>query len=161
VSKVVILTGAGISAESGIATFRDSGGLWENFHIEDVCVRGCLEKNREKVNQFYDYRRIELMSVQPNKAHKTIATIKAKYSDSIAVITQNVDDLFERAGCEDVIHLHGFLTSIRCEGCNHQSDIGYQSIEAYSTCSKCGCSMRPDIVFSMNLPQNMPICTVS
>lgn len=120
-AKVVIFSGAGISAESGIKTFRDTGGLWENNRIEDVCTRGCLEKNRTATLKFYNQRRIELKDKSPNDAHIKIAELKKKYAQDIAVITQNVDDLFERAGCQDLIHLHGFIREIRCmrRSCNY------------------------------------------
>jgi len=148
VAKVVILSGAGISAESGIKTFRDSGGLWETFRVEEVCSAGCLEKNREQTIRFYDQRRTELKDKLPNNAHKVIADLKTRYPDEIAVITQNVDDLFEQAGCSDVIHLHGFLTSIRCEECDYKEDIGhaYQD-KAHQVCPRCQGLLRPDIVF--------------
>lgn len=146
-SKIVIFTGAGISAESGIPTFRDSGGLWENYRVEEVCIKGCLETNREIVNRFYDERRMKLANVEPNKAHFMIAEMKTRYPEYISVITQNVDDLFERAGCPDVIHVHGFLPSVRCESCENKKEIGYRSIESFLVCDECGSAMRPDIVF--------------
>lgn len=149
-AKVVIFSGAGISAESGIDTFRDSGGLWENYNVEDVCYKGCLEKNRTKVFEFYDKRRIELRDKEPNLAHRTIAELKAKYPNEIDVITQNVDDLFEKSGCDDVIHLHGFLTSIKCmrtKSCNYKKDIGYTAFSEKERCPKCNKTLRPDVIF--------------
>ena len=149
-AKIIIFSGAGISAESGISTFRDSGGLWEEYKIEEVCQVGCLAKNREKTIEFYDKRRCKLKDVKPNKAHIEITKIKEKYNDEIAVITQNIDDLFEKAGCKDVIHLHGFLREIRCNKCNFIEDIGYKSLkEVYPNekCPKCGKNLRPNVVF--------------
>ena len=146
-SKIVIFSGAGISAESGMRTCRDSDGLWENYRIEEVCVKGCMETNREIVNRFYDERRMLLANVEPNKAHSMIAEMKTRYPEHISVITQNVDDLFERCGYPEVIHVHGFLPSIRCESCENKKEIGYQSIESFSNCDECGSLMRPDIVF--------------
>ena len=144
--KIVIFSGAGISAESGIPTFRDAGGLWDEYKIEEICTAGCLSWNREKTIEFYNKRRVQLSSVEPNHAHKVIATLKEKYPNDIAVITQNVDDLFERAGCKEVIHLHGFLPNIRCEHCGHTQTIGYAE-QTDEGCEKCNATMRPDIVF--------------
>ena len=148
-AKVVIFSGAGISAESGISTFRDSGGLWENHKIEDVCIKGCLEKNRKATFDFYNQRRIHLKHAAPNKAHKVIASLKNRYPSEIDIITQNVDDLFERAQAVETIHLHGFLTSIRCmrKHCNYKKDIGYTALDEKQRCPKCNKTLRPDIVF--------------
>lgn len=148
-AKIVILSGAGVSAESGISTFRDSGGLWENYKIEDVCSAGCLDTNRDGTLNFYDARRVDIKDKNPNYAHFEIAKLKAKYPNEIAVITQNVDDMFERAGCADVVHLHGFLRSVRCvsKRCNFKTDIGYETLDKNRVCPKCQSSLRPDIVF--------------
>ncbi len=109
--KVVVFTGAGISAESGLSTFRDSDGLWENYRVEDVCTHAAIERNRELVVRFYNERRRAAMAAQPNAAHKAIAALE-KYFD-VEVITQNVDDLHERAGSSCVTHLHGELMKLR------------------------------------------------
>lgn len=148
-AKIIFFSGAGISAESGISTFRDSDGLWEQYKIEDVCTAGCLEKNRKMTLKFYDSRRIELKDKEPNKAHIKIAELKNKYPNEIAVITQNVDDLFEKVGCKDVIHLHGFLTQLCCmrSGCEYVEEIGYVSQDDQRRCPKCNEAMRPNIVF--------------
>jgi NAD-dependent deacetylase len=148
VAKIIILSGAGISAESGISTFRDSDGLWEQYNIKDICTAGCLETNRAQTIEFYDKRRADLEDKVPNYAHKKIKELKDKYPNDIQVITQNVDDLFEKAGCVDVIHLHGFLTKIRCEECNYSENIGYvPQIKAWENCPMCKSHLRPDIVF--------------
>lgn len=148
-AKIVIFSGAGISAESGIKTFREADGTWETYNVDDVCVKGCLEKNRNMVLDFYDKRRCELKNAEPNYAHIQIAKLKEKYPNEIAVITQNVDNLFERAGCKDVIHLHGFITSIRCMrgSCGFKEDIGYQAQDRDRRCPKCNKTLRPDVVF--------------
>lgn len=146
-AKVVIFSGAGISAESGLSTFRDSGGLWEQYKIEEICHSGCLEWNRENTLNFYDKRREQLRTVKPNYAHEHIAKLQTSYPQDIAIITQNVDDLFERAGCTEVVHLHGFLPNLRCEKCSMSQTIGYDGQERSLTCKVCGGSMRPDIVF--------------
>ena len=147
-AKVIILSGAGISAESGISTFRDGGGLWEKHKIEDVCHAGCLEKNRKLTIDFYDSRRKELKDKEPNYAHKVISKLKNEYKEQIAVITQNIDDMFEKAGCSEVLHLHGFLRELRCEKCENIIDIAYEKQDLkYETCLKCQNSLRPNIVF--------------
>ncbi|WP_434637315.1 NAD-dependent deacetylase [Sulfurimonas sp. NW7] len=147
-AKVIIFSGAGVSAESGISTFRDSGGLWENYKIEEICYAGCLDWNYEATIGFYDKRREDIKDKKPNKAHSEISRLKEKYPDDIAVITQNVDDMFERAGCRDVLHLHGFLPEVRCESCGFTDNIGYRKLrEAYENCPQCSNKLRPNIVF--------------
>jgi len=146
-ARVVIFSGAGISAESGLSTFRDTGGLWEKYRIEEICTAGCLSWNRENTLTFYDARREQLNSVTPNAAHYTIAKLQEKYPNDIALITQNVDDLFERAGCKDILHLHGSLLRLRCEKCGTTHLIGYAKQERDFTCKSCHGSLRPDIVF--------------
>lgn len=146
-AKVVIFSGAGISAESGLSTFRDADGLWEKYRIDEICTAGCLNWNRENTLTFYDARREQLDSVMPNAAHYAIAKLQEKYSKDIAIITQNVDDLFERAGCKDILHLHGFLPRLRCEECGATHLIGYTKQERELSCQNCGGSFRPDIVF--------------
>ncbi len=146
-AKVVIFSGAGISAQSGLSTFRDADGLWEKYRIEEICQAGCLSWNREDTLAFYDARREQLTSVKPNTAHYALAKLQERYPNDIAIITQNVDDLFERAGCKDVLHLHGFLPRLRCEQCIQTELIGYTKQERTFTCKNCGGSFRPDIVF--------------
>ena len=148
-AKVIIFSGAGISAESGISTFRDSGGLWDEYKIADICSAGCMQKNRDETIEFYDKRRVELEDKQPNKAHLQIKKLKDKYPNDIAIITQNVDNLFEKAECKDVFHLHGFITSIYCEECGYKEDIGYKKQrDVYNLCPKCRKDMlRPNVVF--------------
>jgi NAD-dependent deacetylase len=134
--KVYILSGAGLSAESGVKTFRDTNGLWEEYKVEDVCSVGGYERNPKLILDFYDARRADIKNKKPNKAHKGIAYLKEKYPKNIEVLTQNVDDLLERAGCPDVIHLHGTLTDLRCEDCGAVFKIGYDSQEG-AICPKC------------------------
>lgn len=111
--KIVVFTGAGVSAESGLATFRDSDGLWAQYKIEDVCTPEALERNRALVIEFYNKRRRELLSTLPNAAHEAIARLEELFD--VEVITQNVDDLHERAGSRKVIHLHGELKKLRSQ----------------------------------------------
>ncbi|MEA3522423.1 MAG: Sir2 family NAD-dependent protein deacetylase [Campylobacterota bacterium] len=152
-AKVVILSGAGISAESGISTFRESDGLWEEYDVRVVCNYDSLQKNEDITLEFYDKRRADLIDKEPNHAHKLIAELKQTYKDELAVITQNVDNLFEKAGLahEDVLHLHGFLPEVRCQNptCEQIFDIGYGKIEdAFNgNCPTCFTKLRPNIVF--------------
>ena len=111
--KIVVFTGAGISADSGIATFRDSDGLWANYRIEDVCTPEALFRNRENVIDFYNIRRKELLGKHPNSAHLALVELEKKYH--VEIITQNIDDLHERAGSTKITHLHGELRKLRSE----------------------------------------------
>ncbi len=152
-AKVIVLSGAGLSAESGISTFRDSGGLWEQYDVSVVCNFDSLEKNEALTLEFYDKRRKELADKKPNKAHLEYAKLKKRHPNEVAIITQNVDDLFEKAGLkhDEVIHLHGYLPEVRCRDprCEAVYDIGYKSIYDFhgGFCPKCGGKLRPNIVF--------------
>ena len=146
--KVVILSGAGLSASSGISTFRDEDGLWEKHNIQEICSVGCLDWNYEVTINFYNLRRNDIKDRVPNNAHKMIAKLKNKYPKIVEVITQNIDDLLEKADCKDVLHLHGFLKELRCMDCEKVVDISYSSQDkSNSTCKSCGGKMRPNIVF--------------
>jgi NAD-dependent deacetylase len=147
VAKIILFSGAGISAQSGISTFRDSGGLWEQYKIEDICTAGVMQTNRAQTIEFYNKRRLDIKDKKPNYAHQKVAEFKNRYPDKVAVITQNVDDLFERAGCAEVIHLHGYLPNLRCERCEEKLRIGYEAQDDSIKCSVCGGNLRPDIVF--------------
>lgn len=118
--KIVVLTGAGVSAESGISTFRDSDGLWENFRVEDVASIEGWYRNPAVVMDFYNQRRAQLSEVRPNAAHLAIADLEKEYD--VTVVTQNVDNLHERAGSTKIIHLHGELTKVRPENCCNEMD---------------------------------------
>jgi len=109
--KLVIFSGAGVSAESGLQTFRDAGGLWEQYRIEDVATPEAWAKNPALVNEFYNLRRKQVMEATPNKAHQLIAQLESKYD--VHIITQNIDDLHERAGSKNVLHLHGEIMKVR------------------------------------------------
>lgn len=111
--RVVVFTGAGVSADSGIATFRDSDGLWANYRIEDVCTPEALVRNRAQVIEFYNIRRREVLAKEPNAGHYALARLE-EYFD-VDVITQNIDNLHERAGSRRVLHLHGEITKLRSE----------------------------------------------
>ena len=135
--KVYIISGAGLSAESGIRTFRDTDGLWEEYSIEEVCSVGGFINDRQKVLDFYDARRADVEKKKPNYAHKRLAELKKAYPDNIVMLTQNVDDMLERAGCQEIIHLHGTLTDLRCESCETVFPIGFRSQEG-TICPSCG-----------------------
>jgi len=151
--KILVFTGAGVSKESGIETFRDSTeSLWNNHRIEDVATPGAWRKDRELVLDFYNQRRAQLKDVVPNLAHELIAKLEENFD--VTVVTQNVDDLHERAGSTNVIHLHGELTKAR--GCmyTHKTspldtiiDIGYGEIKIGDKCQKTGSQLRPHIVW--------------
>lgn len=111
--KLVVFSGSGISAESGIDTFRDRGGVWEKFNVEDVCTADALRNNRAQVFEFFNAARQSMTEAQPNEAHKLIAEMEKHFD--VTVVTQNVDDLHERAGSTKVIHLHGEITKMRNE----------------------------------------------
>ena len=111
--KIVVFTGAGVSADSGLATFRDADGLWANYRIEDVCTPEALARNRALVIEFYNLRRKELLKTKPNAAHYAIAELEQWFD--VEVVTQNVDNLHERAGSSRVTHLHGELMKLRSQ----------------------------------------------
>jgi len=143
--EIVIITGAGISAESGISTFRDSGGLWENFDVMQVASIQGYQENPELVNTFYNKRRKQLLTVEPNNAHK--ALVKLEKEVNTTIITQNVDDLHERAGSKKVIHLHGELTKMcSTKNKNLQKEIGYTETE-HNEIAPDGGFWRPFIVW--------------
>ena len=143
--KLVVFTGAGISAESGIKTFRDSGGLWEEFDINEVATPQAWEKNKPLVLDFYNKRRKQVLEAQPNKAHFALVELEAKYD--VQIITQNIDDLHERAGSKKVLHLHGEITKSRS---TVEDSLVYKiknaDIQLGDKCEK-GSQLRPHIVW--------------
>lgn len=153
--SIVILTGAGISAESGLATFRGPDGLWEGHHVEDVCTPQALARDRALVLGFYDERRQALASVEPNAAHRALARLDAEWPGALLVVTQNVDDLHERAGSTRLIHMHGELLSALCEHCGTRLPFT-GTMRGGPGCASCGAAMlRPDIVFFGEIPYRM------
>ena len=149
-NHVVIFTGAGISAESGISTFRDSGGLWDNYPIEQVASLNGWHQNPELVLEFYNKRRDNTSEAKPNAAHFAIAELEKKFK--VTVITQNVDDLHERAGSSHVMHLHGELTKARSTIDDSLIyDIGHRSIQLGEKC-ELNSQLRPHIVWFGEVP---------
>lgn len=145
--KLVVSTGAGISAESGITTFRDAGGLWENYPVMDVASADGFRRNPKLVHDFYNARRKQLQTAQPNSAHKALVELEKDYD--VYVITQNVDDLHERAGSKNVLHLHGELMKIRSvNDPNYIESLSVDNLETTpETRGARGDLMRPHIVF--------------
>ncbi len=150
---IFILTGAGISAESGIPTFRDPGGLWEKYDLEEVATPEGFRRNPERVHAFYNQRRKELLKVQPNPAHYALAELERKYPGEVLLVTQNVDDLHERAGSRHILHLHGELLKIRCERCGKIfRETG--EVFTHTPCPGCGQAggLRPHVVWFGEMP---------
>lgn len=155
IRNIVILTGAGISAESGLATFRGPDGLWEGHRVEDVCTPLALERDPVLVHRFYDERRAKLADVSPNPAHEALAALDAAWPGDLLIVTQNVDDLHERAGAKRLIHMHGELQSALCARCGRA--VRWEAALPPATiCTGCGsASLRPDIVFFGEMPYRM------
>ncbi|GAB4157123.1 MAG: NAD-dependent deacylase [Winogradskyella sp.] len=141
---IVVLTGAGMSAESGVKTFRDHDGLWEGHDVMKVASPEGFRQNPELVLDFYNQRRRQLKEVQPNDAHKAIVALEEQYK--VTVVTQNVDDLHERAGSTDVVHLHGELRKIRSSGNPNDIRVWTEDLRVGDTCKK-GYQLRPHIVW--------------
>ncbi|MGX0902562.1 NAD-dependent deacetylase [Roseovarius sp. MBR-79] len=153
--KIVILTGAGISAESGLGTFRDAGGIWAQHRIEDVATPEAFARNPALVHRFYNARRAQAAQARPNEAHLALARLQAEARAKVLIITQNVDGLHEAAGTRDVIHMHGELSRALCAVCGHR----WQAPLAMSTsdaCPDCGAhACRPDVVWFGEIPYRM------
>jgi len=156
--SVVVLTGAGISAESGLPTFRDKDGLWEGQRVEDVACPQAFVRNPELVQRFYNLRRAALDSVQANAAHLALARLQQEYSGRVTLITQNVDDLHERAGSTGVIHMHGELRKALCARCGQRMQ-WLDELQTTTPCPACGRSggLRPDIVWFGEIPYHMDL----
>ena len=157
-TKVVVLTGAGISAESGIKTFRASDGVWENHRIEDVATPLAWMKNPKMVWEFYQGRRKQLLEVDFNVAHRALVELEKYLEDHFLLITQNVDDLHSRAGSERLIHMHGELRKLRCEGCENIviAMEKHHLTDKYVSCEKCSSNrLRPHIVWFHEMPFKM------
>ncbi len=153
--NIVVLTGAGISAESGIATFRGPSGLWEGHRVEDVCTPEALAADPILVHRFYDARRAALASVAPNAAHDALARLDAEWLGGLLIVTQNVDDLHERAGAMRMLHMHGELRSALCATCGERV-VWHGDLPHGSVCATCSAgALRPDIVFFGEIPYEM------
>jgi NAD-dependent deacetylase len=155
VRNIVILTGAGISAESGIDTFRSEGGLWEKHRVEDVATPEAFARDPELVLRFYDMRREAIQTKEPNAAHRALARLDAEWDGELLIVTQNVDDLHERAGARRVLHMHGEHLLAWCRACDTRSPWTGTLIQR-PPCPQCGeRALRPDVVWFGEMPYHM------
>jgi len=153
--RIVVLTGAGISAESGVPTFRDADGLWEGHRVEDVATPAAYDAQPAVVHQFYDARRAALTGVEPNAAHHALARLEREWRDDLLVVTQNIDDLHERAGSTRVLHMHGALRSALCRACGTR--VEWEGGLGHSPpCPSCRrTELRPDVVWFGEIPYEL------
>lgn len=159
-AAIVVLTGAGISAESGLRTFRDQDGLWENHRIEDVATPEAFARDPKLVHHFYNLRRAQLKdpNVKPNRGHLALVELEKKWDGEFLLITQNVDNLHERAGSQNVLHLHGELQSVFCSSC-HSKFRWEDDLTLEHRCDECKeKKLRPDIVWFGEMPYEMDTC---
>jgi NAD-dependent protein deacetylase/lipoamidase len=153
---IVILTGAGLSAESGLSTFRDKGGIWSQYSIEDVATPEAFARDPDAVLAFYNMRRRKVLSVRPNAAHAALARLEAEFSGKVTTVTQNIDPLHERAGTSNLIHMHGEILRARCAACGDtmrwEADLSTDL-----ACGACGAAggLRPDVVWFGEMPYDM------
>lgn len=154
IDRIVILTGAGISAESGLGTFRDEGGLWAQHRIEDVATPEAFVRNPDLVHRFYNARRVQAAEAQPNPAHHALARLQADFPGDVLLVTQNVDGLHEKAGAR-AIHMHGELSRALCAACEHRWDAPPE-MSVGEPCPACDKpTARPDIVWFGEIPYHM------
>lgn len=153
--RVVVLTGAGISAESGIPTFRDAGGLWERFRIEDVATPEGFAADPVGVWRFYSQRRREMRRAVPNPGHLALAEMERRVGEGFTLVTQNVDDLHEKAGSERLLHMHGEILKVRCLACGAVAH-DETDLPEDPRCGKCGGRLRPHVVWFGEVPFHLP-----
>ena len=149
--RMTVLTGAGISAESGIRTFRDAGGLWEEHPLEDVATPEGFARDPALVHRFYNARRRQVREVAPNPAHRALAELEASLGSRFTLITQNIDDLHERAGSRRVLHMHGEIFKARCAGCDAVRE-EHGDLSTEHRCPHCRQPMRPHVVWFGEVP---------
>jgi len=156
IDRIAILTGAGVSAESGLNTFRDSDGLWEGYDPLDIASPKALDSNRDMVLDFYNSRRSQLNGCLPNLSHLAISKFQKDFSGHVFLITQNADDLYERAGSPQVLHMHGSLKSMRCDFCSEEMEAikKFKKSTLCPSCRKAG-RLRPDVVFFGEIPKQL------
>ncbi len=161
INNIVVLTGAGISAESGIPVFRSETGLWENHRVEDVCTPQAYDRNPTLVREFYDKMRLNLKNVKPNPAHLALARLQKEWQGGFTLVSQNIDNLHEQAGSTGVLHMHGELLKLRCYedygGCGHvvETDKAQDPDEKCPVCHKA--LLRPHIVWFGEMPLDMDL----
>jgi NAD-dependent deacetylase len=156
IDNIVILTGAGVSAESGVPTFRGPDGLWEGHRVEDVATPEAFARNPKLVQRFYDARRAALAAVKPNPAHLALARLDAGWRGDLLLVTQNVDDLHERGGSRRLLHMHGELNRALCKACGAAPEWA-GDLSGDPPCPRCGAAgrLRPDIVWFGEMPYHM------
>jgi NAD-dependent deacetylase len=156
IHSIVVLTGAGVSAESGIDTFRAAGGLWEQHRVEDVATPEGFARDPDLVLRFYDMRRAAIQQAQPNAAHRALAHLDAAWPGELLIVTQNVDDLHERAGAARVLHMHGRHLTAWCQACDARPEWRGTLIDR-PACPACGAAgaLRPDVVWFGEMPYEM------
>lgn len=155
--KIVVLTGAGISAESGLGTFRDEDGLWAQHAIEDVATPEGFARNPSLVHAFYNARRAQAAKARPNAAHEALARLEAEFAGDVLIITQNVDGLHEAAGSRNVIHMHGELAGALCNACEHRWRAPLK-MKVEDKCPRCQArATRPDVVWFGEIPYAMHV----
>ena len=153
--RIVVLSGAGLSAESGLGTFRDVGGLWDEYDLEEVATPEGYAADPAKVLAFYDARRANMVAAAPNAAHRALARLSRR--DGVTLVTQNIDDLLERAGAADVIHMHGELARALCHTCGHRWDAP-PAMGSADRCPLCAAAAaRPDVVWFGEMPYRMDL----
>lgn len=153
--RIVVLTGAGLSAESGLGTFRDKDGLWTRYDLSEVATPEGFVRNPALVHEFYNARRANCLDAQPNRAHAALARLQQAMPERVTLVTQNVDDLLERAGALDVIHMHGELTRALCAACGHRW-AAPRAMDPTALCPACAeTATRPDIVWFGEMPYHM------
>jgi len=159
IKKIVVLTGAGISAESGVPVFRGADGLWEGQRVEDVATADAVTFNRPFVNKFFNKMRKGIADIKPNAAHDALVKLEQAFAPNFLLITQNIDPLHEKAGSKNLIHMHGELQRIRCDACGRGIPF-FEDIPQDATCAVCGKEggLRPDIVLFGETPMRMEDC---
>jgi NAD-dependent deacetylase len=155
--KIVVLTGAGLSAESGLSTFRDPNGIWAKYDYREVATPEGFMRNPAKVLEFYNMRRGQHRDVQPNAAHAALARLEAQYPGEVLVVTQNVDRLHEAAGTRNLIHMHGEVGQMLCNNCGQRAVWGEEVLTIDMCCAHCSTSggLRPDVVWFGEMPYQM------
>lgn len=155
--NIVVLTGAGLSAESGLSTFRDKDGIWAKYDYREVATPEGFVRNPAKVLEFYNTRRRENAGVQPNAAHRALARLEAEYAGEVLIVTQNIDPLHKMAGSKNLIHMHGEIAKTLCAHCGHRDAWGEEDLSVEDRCRFCARSggMRPDVVWFGEMPYHM------
>jgi NAD-dependent deacetylase len=153
-TNLIVLTGAGISAESGIQTFRAADGLWENYDVRDVASPEGFKRNPALVHKFYNDRRSLLKTVEPNEGHDALAKLEEGWKDGdFVLISQNIDDLHEKSGSKKLLKIHGDLRISRCVSCSYEGE--YEETSPETQCPKCALPMRPDVVWFGEMPYHL------